>query len=135
MSKLEEILSSLEGTLETSLSATVRRNGVFPESVPTTGLVILRDGDPGEPEITLSPLTYHFEHTAVLEVFAPPGAFDGLKVAIGAAIATDRTLSGLCDWIEPQAPETENLAVEGSDDIFAAIIPVRLIFSTSDPLA
>lgn len=35
---------------------------VLPERVPTDGLLILRDGEPGEPEVTLSPLRYHYQN-------------------------------------------------------------------------
>jgi len=29
---------------------------MLPERVPTAGLLILRDGEPGDPKVTLSPL-------------------------------------------------------------------------------
>ncbi len=40
----------------TALPATALRGEVLPERVPANGLLILRDGGPGEPEVTLSPL-------------------------------------------------------------------------------
>jgi len=63
----ETILAALHARLST-LPATVLRSEVLPERVPTGGLVILRDGDPGKPEVTLLPLRYHYEHRAELEV-------------------------------------------------------------------
>jgi hypothetical protein len=39
-----------------ALPATALRGEVLPERVPAEGLLILRDGEPGEPEVTLSPL-------------------------------------------------------------------------------
>lgn len=42
---------------ETILAAL--RGEVLPERVPSNCLLILRDGESGEPEVTLSPLAYH----------------------------------------------------------------------------
>ena len=53
----ESILQALHMLLQT-LPATTLRGEILPERVPSVGLLILRDGDPGEPEVTLSPLRY-----------------------------------------------------------------------------
>jgi hypothetical protein len=45
----------------------VLRGEVLPERVPAAGLLILRDGEPGEPAVTLSPLRYHYQHRAEIE--------------------------------------------------------------------
>jgi hypothetical protein len=42
----EAILTALHARLKT-LPATALRGGVLPERVPSEGLLILRDGDPG----------------------------------------------------------------------------------------
>ncbi len=55
----ETILTALLAQLST-LPATALRGEVLPERVPAGGLLILRDGEPGEPEVTLSPLAYHY---------------------------------------------------------------------------
>jgi transposase len=64
--------------------------------VPAEGLLILRDGEPGEPEVTLSPLAYHYQHPAEIEAVVQGAdrvaAFDTLIASIGAALAADRTL-------------------------------------------
>jgi hypothetical protein len=52
-SKAEQVLDALKALLETVPVAVVERNSVLPEKVPGGGLVILRDGDPGEPEQAL----------------------------------------------------------------------------------
>ena len=52
----EAILAALHAVLRT-LPATALRGEVLPERVPSAGLVILRDGDPGEPDVTLNPRT------------------------------------------------------------------------------
>jgi hypothetical protein len=133
----ETILAALYTRLVT-MPATVLRGDVLPERVPAVGLLILRDGDPGEPESTLSPLTYHYQHRAEIEVVVQgagrDAAFDMLCASIGAAIAGDRTLGGLCDWMEAEAPQPADLPVEGAASLKAAVIPVVLHYSTADPL-
>ncbi len=61
-------------------------------------------------------------------------AFDTLCANVGAAIAADRTLGGLCDWVEAEAPRPVDLAVEGAASLKAAVVPVILHYSTADPL-
>ena len=99
----------------------------------------LRDGQPGEPEVTMSPLLYHFHHRAELEVIVQAGtgrasAFDDLTAAIAAALEADRTLGGLCDWVEPDAPASVDLPIEGAAALKAAVITVVLHYSTLGPL-
>jgi len=137
----ETILTVLHAALQTLPNATVLRGEVLPERVPPGGLVILRDGEPGEPEVTLSPLQYHYEHRAEVEVIVQgktsanrDAAFDALIQAIGTALAADRTLGGSCDWVEAQAPAPTDLAQEGAEGIKAAVVPVVLSYSTADPL-
>jgi hypothetical protein len=134
----ETILAALHVRLS-ALPATALRGDVLPERVPAAGLLILRDGEPGEPEVTLSPLRFHFQHRAEIEAVVQgasrDAAFDTLCASIGAAIAADRTLGGICDWIEAEAPRSVDLAVEGAANLKAAVIPVILHYSTADPLA
>ena len=133
----ETILIALCTSLD-GLHARIVRGEVVPERVPPTGLLILRDGAPGEPEVTLSPLRYHYLHRAEIEAVVQganrDAAFDALCASIGAAIATDRTLGGLCDWVEAEAPRPLDLPVEGAASLKAAVIPVVLHYSTADPL-
>ncbi len=138
----ETILSALLTTLQTIPNAPVLRSEVLPERVPAGGLVILRDGEPGEPEVTMSPLQYHWRHRAEIEVIvqgrtpaARDATFDSLAAAIGTALAGDRTLGGLCDWVEPEAPQPVDLPVDGAQALKAAVIAVTLHYVTSDPLA
>lgn len=138
-SKSETVLLALRALLE-PLAGAFERNTVIPLRVPARGLIILRDGDPGQPEVTLSPLTYHYEHAAEIEIYAQAGkdeidaALDATRTAIGAAILADRTLGGTCDWVEPSAPQAIELPGEESVTVKAASIPVMLIYSTSTPL-
>lgn len=96
----ETILAALHARLQ-PLTALSLRNEVLPERIPAAGLIILRDGQPGEPEVTLSPLRYHYQHRAELEVVVKAGtgrasAFDDLITAIGTAIEAVYRPSGIC---------------------------------------
>jgi hypothetical protein len=133
----ETILAALHARLS-ALPATVLRGEVLPERVPADGLLILREGEPGDPEVTLSPLRYHFQHRAEVEVVVQGAnrdtTFDDLCASIGAAISADRTLGGLCDWVEAEAPRPVDLPIDGAASLKAAVIPVVLHYSTDDPL-
>ncbi|KGJ05780.1 hypothetical protein [Paracoccus sphaerophysae] len=133
----ERILTALHVRLS-SLPATALRGDVLPERVPAEGLLILRDGEPGEPEVTLSPLRYHYQHQAEIEAVVQgagrDAVFDTLTASVGTALATDRTLGGLCDWVEAEAPRPVDLPVQGAASLKAAVIAVVLHYSMADPL-
>ena len=102
MSKREDVLSALFTLLSGVGVATVARNLSLPTRIPAAGLVILRDGTPGEPEVSLSPLTYHYEHEAVVEVIVQGQAtqdaqFDAICVVIGARLAARRARQAVAE--------------------------------------
>lgn len=138
----ENVLTALHALLQSALSSApavaVLRAEVLPVNIPAGGLVIVRDGVPGEPEASMSPLRWHYQHRAEVEVMvqvdARAAVFDAICVRIGAALAADRTLGGLCDWAEPEAPQPSDLPVDGAETIKAAVIAVILHYSTADPL-
>ncbi|MBB4212684.1 hypothetical protein EV659_11426 [Rhodothalassium salexigens DSM 2132] len=141
MSRREQILAALAMTLTGHLPATVRRNEVLPEKVPAAGLVILRDGEPGEPDLTLNPRTAFYAHRAELEAYMaqdPRGggeaALDRLLGAIGAALRVDETLGGLAETLTPSAPEIAALAIEGAPPLLTARVIVTVDYQVSDPL-
>ena len=65
----EQILSALLARLETVPNAMAKREAPLPETVPAGGLIILRDGDPGDPEVVLSPVTYLWEPMSDLTTY------------------------------------------------------------------
>ena len=139
MTPRETILTALADLLRTIPHVPVLRGEVLPERIPPAGLMILRDGNPGEPGVTLSPLAYHYQHRAELEMIvqsstARDALFDTLAAQVGAVISADRTLRGSCDWVEATAPEPVDLAVEGAASLKAAIVPIILNYSLADPL-
>lgn len=142
MTSRETILQALFTLLQTVNAGKVLRNEALPEKIPSGGLLILRDGDPGEPEVLLSPLSYYWQHRAQLEVVVQKGdaddrdaALDDLLQAVAAAIGGNRTLGGLCDRVTAFAPDTSTVSIEGTAQIKGAVVPVELIYTTSDPLA
>ncbi len=139
----ETVLQALHAALAASLPAgvTLARNAGLPARVPAVGMMILRDGDPGEPEFLFSPPLYVFEHRAEVDLIVEAGAdaerdaaFDALKLALGAAIAADRTLGGLCDYVLGEAPAPLDLPVEGAEGLKASTVGIRLSYGSDDPL-
>lgn len=113
----------------------------FPERIPADGLAIVREGDPGEPEIDLSPVTYHWEHRIPVEVAALAAGgksaaevLDDALRAIGAAVAADRHLGGLCDWLDVIEPSIEDIAAIGTAPAKGAELLFTAAYSTTTPL-
>ena len=136
----EQILAALLARLEAAPDAMVKREAPLPETVPAGGLIILRDGDPGDPEVLLSPLSYLWEHQTEVEVIIQRGAsdesaaLDTLLTAVGAALAADRSLGGLAEWLDWGAPKTSGLAIDGAAAVCGATVPVTIHYSSADPL-
>jgi len=142
-SKSEQVLQALFAVLEDGLpGVAVLRNSSVPEIIPAAGLVIMHDGDPGEYEFLFSPPCYYYEHRAEIDVIVDARdpadrdeLFDTIKTNVAAALAVDRTLGGLCDYVLGEAPAPAELPVEGGDGLKAAVIPIMLAYDTPDPLA
>ena len=141
-SKRESVLAAVRRLIVGALpAAEVKRNLAKAERITAGGLAVVRDGDPGEPETTLSPLTYHFEHRIAVEIAASEAAgtpreqaLDAMLRAIGAAVAADRTLGGLCDWLEAEAPSTDDAEATGSLPVRFALLTIVASYATTDPL-
>lgn len=136
----ETVMTTLFDRLSADLTCSVLRDEVLPTVIPPTGLVILRDGDPGVPEIMLSPLTYTYSHAALAEVFVQADTnraalFDAIGLQIDAALIADRTLSGTCEWVEATAPDGEEVPIDGSPTIRAVTVQIDLTYTTTSPLS
>ena len=142
MSQRENAIAALFAVLgQLSLGATVKRNAALPERVSDQAMAILRDGEMGEPDVSLSPLTYHWQHQVAIELFvADPDAserdarMDGLLVELAALIELDRTLGGFVEYAEIGPPKFDELAPEGTSGIKACLLPLVLHYSSSGPL-
>jgi len=143
MSQRENAIGALFAVLgQLSLGTTVKRNAALPERIADHAMAILRDGEMGEPEVSLSPLTYHWQHQVAIELFvADPDAaardarMDGLLVELAALIEADRTLAGVVEYAEIGQPRFDELAPEGTSGIKACLLPVVLHYSSAGPLS
>jgi hypothetical protein len=123
-SKAEQVLEALRALLATVPGAAVERNGVLPEKVPAGGLIVLRDGDPGEPEQALGGFgNAYYQHAVEIEVYVEEGdaavrdaGFDALLQQIGAALKADPTLGGLVFGMTYGRPEPATEAVGRAGD-------------------
>jgi hypothetical protein len=142
-SKAEQVLDALKALLEPVPDAVVERNSVLPEKVPGGGLVILRDGDPGEPEQALGGFgSTYYQHAVEIEVYVEQGDaaardadFDDLLQQIGAALEADPTLGGLAFGVTYGRPEPAIEAVSGAPAIKTATLSVTIDYETSAPLS
>jgi hypothetical protein len=141
-SRREQVLDAIKTLVAAALpNADVKRNLAKPERIPPGGLAIIRDGDPGEPEVILSPLIYVYTHRIPIELAAYETSsqtreqvLDGMLGAVGAAVVTNRTLGGLCDFIEAEAPATEDVETAGARPGRWADAAIVAVYGTTDPL-
>jgi hypothetical protein len=142
-SKTEQVLEALKARLQTIPDAVVERNSVLPEKISDGGLIILRDGDPGEPEQSLGGFGgVYYQHAIEIEVYVEEGepivrdaAFDNLLQRVGAALDTDPTLGGLAFGLAYGRPEPSIEAVVGAPAIKSATLSVTVDYETYSPLS
>ncbi|CAO4142170.1 hypothetical protein [Methylorubrum extorquens] len=141
-SKREQVIEAVAALVKQSLpKATHYRNEVKQRTIPANGYVNVDDGDPGDAEITLNPTTWIYEHELPVEVAAnatrsvsAEARLDTMLQAIGAAVAADRTLGGLCDYLQVGAASTEPLTAEGAPVSRLAVVAITAVYGTTDPL-
>lgn len=141
MSKREQVLNALLERLSTLPDVEVKRNAVLPVTIPDNGLVVLRDGDIGEPDVLLSPVCYVFHHKAEVEVLVQQvedadndAKLDGILEAIGQILQADVTLSGLIDYMHADPPEFIEQPVDGGLTIKCAVVPIVLEYVSDSNL-
>ena len=142
-SKAEQVLEAIRLMLGTLPFSAVQRNTVLPEKIPAGGLVILRDGDPGEPEQALGGFgNAYYQHAVEIEVYVEEGdaaardaAFDDLLQQIGVALEADPTLGGLAFGLTYGRPEASIEAVAGAPAIKSAKLTVTVDYETDAPLS
>ena len=129
--------------LETVPDAVVERNSVLPEKIPDGGLIILRDGDPGDPEQALGGFgNVYYQHAVEIEVYIEEGdaaardaAFDNVLQQIGAVLEADPTLGSLVFGLTYRRPEPAIEAVAGAPAIKSATLSLTVDYGTSAPLS
>jgi hypothetical protein len=141
-SKAEQVLEGIKASLETVPGTVVLRNSILPEKIPDAGLIILRDGDPGEPEEALGGFgSTYYQHAVEIEVYLEEGdattrdaAFDLLQ-QIGTALEADPTLGDLAFGLTYGRPEPIIEAVAGAPAIKSATLTVTVDYETDAPLS
>ena len=134
MTKCELILNALKAALEGGLAAKVERNTALPDKIPGGGLLILRDGTPGEPEQSLGGFGGAYcRQDAEIEIYVENGdaaardaAFDSLLQEIGTILDADPTLGSLAFGLTYGRPEIDTEAVIGGPAIKAGTLIVAI---------
>ena len=145
MSKRLDVLLALKALVIAALPGVdvkgLDQSAALPANIPANGLVIVRSGDPGEPDIDLSPPAYNFSHRIPLEMAAYQSgaatseqALDAMMAAIGAAIAADRTLGGRCHWLDAMAPGTDAIVATGARSPLGADLMLVADYTSDSPL-
>lgn len=137
-SKREQVIEAVHALCATIPLVRVERNRERPTKIPPEGLIIVRDGEVGPPEVLL-PLSYLWTHAIRVEVYSQSGNADGhvdeLLAALGTALATDRTLGGLAEDMRADAPEFDVADPEGAPGAKAASVTIRVTYETAGALA
>ena len=114
---------------------------MLPVKIPDNGLIVLRDGNVGEPDVLLSPACYVFHHKAEIEVLIQQeddadndAKLDRVLEAVGRIISVDVTLSGLIDYMRAEPPEFIEQPVDGGLTIKGAVVPIVLEYTTTNAL-
>ncbi|WP_085440252.1 hypothetical protein [Magnetofaba australis] len=142
-SKTERILQALHSLLKAIPSATVLRNAALPTRIPADGLIILRDGDPGEPDLSLGGVGgCYYQHQVEIEIIVQHGdaaqrqsRFDELLLAVAEALDADSTLGGLIYGMTYGRPAIQLEHEEGAAPLLGGIIELTLDYETSSPIS
>jgi hypothetical protein len=142
-SKAEQILDALKALLGTVPGVTVERNSALPEKIPDGGLVILRDGDPGDPEQALGGFgNVYYQHAVEIEIYVDEGdaavrdaAFDAFLQQIGAVFEADPTIGGLVFGLTYGRPESAIEAIAGAPAIKSATLTITIDYESDTPLS
>jgi hypothetical protein len=141
-SKAEQVIHALKTLIETVPGAAVQRNSVLPEKIPAGGLIILRDGDPGEPKQALGGFgSTHYQHAVEIEVYVEEGdvavrdsAFDALLQQLGAVLEANPTLGGLAFGLTYGRPEPAIEAIAGAPGIKTGTLSITIDYEAETPL-
>jgi hypothetical protein len=145
MSKRVDVLEAVKRLIQAALPDAVVIGMDTEEAKPTEvgpgGLAIVRAGDPGDPEIDLSPRLYWYEHSIPIELAAYGAADRGSQRVldeqlgrIGQAIEANRTLGGLGIWLDASAPIEGEVDKAGAVPVGWADFVITASYSTTSPL-
>ncbi len=142
-SHAEKVLEKLRVLLDEGCQARVERNSVLPEKIPVHGLIVIYDGDPGEPEQVLGGFnSAYYEHQIEVILYMEEGnsaqrdqKFDGLLLKIGEILEDNPTLDGLVAGLSYARPETAIEPVLGGPAIKTGTLVIIAEYDTASPLS
>lgn len=117
----------------------VQRNTAVPVAIPETGLLILRDGEFGEPESSLGGFAdYYFSHKAELEVYVQEAEqvlrdtqTDEILHKVYAALTDNATLGGLVLGMEITRDTARLEPIEGAEAIKFISLNITLEYQSN----
>ena len=138
----EDVLEAVFALVKAALpSATVKRN-VKPQRLDQPGgLVIVWDGDPGEAEMDLSPPIFNWQRRVMLG-FVPYASTSltssqvtaAMKGEVADAVADDRFLGGLAEWLETAPADPGTLDQLGIDALDLELGGLDVTYATASAL-
>lgn len=142
-SRAEDILEKLRTMLVAGCDARVERNSVLPEKIPADGLIVIYDGDPGEPELVLGGFNNaYYEHQIEVVLYVEEGnpaqrdqKFDAMLVQIGQVLEGNPKLDGLVAGLSYARPEIAIEPVIGAPAIKTGTLVIIAEYDTASPLA
>lgn len=145
MPTLEEIVSRVHDLLSAAAAGnfSVEKNSTIPEEMKNgEQLIIVLDGEPGEPETFLGGFrTALYSHVVDIEVYAADGdsaerdiLFGQLCKLVGSTLEDNRSLGGLVQGMEYGPPAPIVTSIEGSPDIKKGVIALRVEYATNTPI-
>jgi hypothetical protein len=136
MTKQKRVLLAVKALVEAALPlasvAGFDADAMKPQRVPANGIVIGHPGEPGDPDVDLSPLAFNYSHRLVLEVAGPD--IDAMLEALATAVAADRSLGGLCDYFGAEAPDFNDRSTDAIATTNWATLPLVAEYSTDAAL-
>ena len=145
MSKHQAVAAAVKALVKAALPVArvtgMDLNDAKPTRIDDLGEAIVRSGDPGEPEIDLSPPTWWWERSFPVELAAKdePGrpaqeVLAEMAMRVGTAIAVDPYLGGLCTWLDATAPVDGEADERGAVPIAWTDFAIVASYSTTSPL-
>ncbi|MGA0595400.1 hypothetical protein [Enterovirga sp. CN4-39] len=141
-SKREQVIQAVVALVRAAVpEVDLVRNSGKPEKIGKDPVAIVNDGDPGEPEVTLNPVTYLYEHRIPVAFGAnrtrtetADAVMDSILVRLGQAIEANRSLGGLCDYLDVEAPVADVIEAEGAQTARFAEVTLVAAYGVTNPL-
>ena len=142
--KIETVLLAVMDVLNDAAALSdvvILRNAVVPEEIPAGGLLVVRDGEPGEPETVLGTFrNVFYSHAIEIDVIVAAGspgtreaAFAALLGTLGEVLEANQTLNGTVHGMEYGHPAAISELFEGAEDIKAATVTIRVEYDAATP--